>query len=122
MQGCKHVSYVDRLGLWGVARVVWKAIPWQFRVFAFLHFLSVYRRLFKICTSLDEVRCMHTDYYHKFRVFRLYRPRFHVIKKALLPLDLTPSDVAVREAAQKVRPVAWIPSETKAPSIPIIPV
>ena len=116
MQGCKRTSFLDRLGWWGVMRVVWKAIPWQFRVFVFPHFLYVYGHFFKICTNLDEVRGMHSDYYHKSWVFKIFRPRFHMIKRALLPLDMTHSDVAVREAAKIVRPVAWIPKEAKVQS------
>lgn len=115
MQGCKPANLADRLGWWGVTKVVWQAIPWQFRMFVFLHFLSVYRRLFKRCTNLDEVRAVHIDYYHKSRVFRIFRPRFHIIKRALLPLVVTPSDVAVRERAKTVRPVAWFPRDSKQP-------
>ena len=87
-------------------------------MFTFPYFLYVYRRLLETCTSLDEVRVMHSDYYHESRAFRIFRPRFHVIKKALLPLDVTASDVAVREASKTVRPIAWIPTKTKAPTPP----
>jgi len=116
MQGGKPQDILDRLGFWGAVRVVWRAIPWPFRLLVFPHFLLLYSGFFKRCTNLDEVRAMHLDYYDKSRVFRPFRPRFHVIKGALLPLVTPPSDVAVRDAAKTVRHVAWMPNRTRPQS------
>ena len=118
MQGRGRTDLATRLGWWGVVRVVWRAIPWQYRLLVFPYFWSVYRGLFKACACLDEVRLVHIDLYQNSLVFRMFRPRFRMIKRALLPLDVTPSHRVVREAAETVRHTAYVRKVTKHHSGP----
>jgi len=94
MQECKRLSFSERLGRWGVMRLVWCAIPWLFRPFVFPYCLFVYRRFLADSTDVDDVKSMHIEYCYKSRVFSLFRPRFHIIKKALLSLEVKPMDQA----------------------------
>jgi hypothetical protein len=86
MEGCKRLSFSQRLGWWKIIRIVWCAIPWQFRLFVFPYCLLVYRRFLTESTNLDEVRSMHIDKCCQSRVFGLFRPRFHLVEKSLLSL------------------------------------
>ena len=92
MQGRSQLSLAARLGKWGIVKVVWHSIPWQFRLFVFPYDLFIYGRFLAESTTVDEVRLMHADYCHASRVFRLVRPRFHIVKRALLSLDMNSKD------------------------------
>ena len=87
-------------------RVVWRAIPWQFRPFVFPYCLFVYNRFLTDSTSVDDVRAMHIEHCYESRVFRFVRPRFHVIRRALISLDAKLSDHTVRETATTRLPIA----------------
>ena len=88
MQGCERDSFSDRLGTWGIARVVWCAIPWQWRLFSFPYSFYVYRRILAASTNVDEARALHDDHCCDHTVFRFFRPRFHIMKRALLSLNM----------------------------------
>jgi hypothetical protein len=42
---------------------------------------------------------------------RLFRPRFHLIKRALLHLDVTPNHCAEQKTSMKPRLRAWVPDQ-----------
>ena len=90
MLECKDTSFYTRLGRWGVMKVVWDAIPRPFRLLAFPYCLFVYRRLLAQSTRVSEVRTMHSALYGNSGIYRTLRPRFRVIKQALLPLESKP--------------------------------
>jgi hypothetical protein len=87
MLECKDNSFYNRLGRWRVVKLVWGAIPWQFRLLGFPYCLFVYRRLLAQSTRVSEVRTMHSSLYSNSGIYRTLRPRFRVIKQALLPLE-----------------------------------
>ena len=115
MQG----SYFSRLGTGGVMRVVWHAIPWYLRWAVFPFYLSVYSRIFSECTNIDEVRVRHIELYYQSKCFKLCRPRFRLIKRALLPLDVKHEDLAIPKAISHVHPVAWEPSHNASDNQPV---
>ena len=94
MQECKRLSFSERLGRWGIMRVVWCAIPWLFRPFAFPYCLIVYSRFLADSIDVDDVKSMHIEHCYESRVFRLFRPKFRIIRRALLFLDMKAKDAA----------------------------
>jgi len=116
MQEPKRLSFSERLGWWGVMRVVWCAIPWRFRLFVSPYCLFVYRGFLANCTDVDEVKSMHIEHCYESRVFRLFRPRFRIIKRALLSLDMEPADQTVQKAATTVLPIPGIREERRSPA------
>ena len=101
MQGCERDSFSDRLGTWGIARVVWCAIPWQWRLFSFPYSFYVYRRLLAVSKNMDDLRANHGLHWHDHTVFRLFRPRFHIMKRALLTLNTKSVEKVVHKAPTK---------------------
>lgn len=87
MRECKDGSLYNRLGKWRVMKIVWRAIPWPLRLLAFPYCLFVYRRLLARSTKVSDVREMHSALYGNSGIYRTLRPRFRVIKQALLPLE-----------------------------------
>jgi len=105
MQECKRLSFSEHLGRWGMARVVWCAIPWRFRLFVFPYCLIVYSGFLANSTSVDDVRSMHIEHCYQSKMFRLFRPRFHIVKRALVCLEAEPTDQTAQEAATTVLPI-----------------
>ena len=105
MQEPKRLSFSERLGRWGVMRVVWCAIPWAFRPFVFPYCLFVYSRFLSDSMDVDDVKSMHIEHCYESRVFRLFRPRFHLIRKALVSLDREALGQIDREAITMVLPI-----------------
>ena len=92
-------SVGDRLGRWGVVRAVWHAIPWQFRLLSFPYYLPVYSRLLAQCDSVSALKKAHTDLYDNRTVFWFCRPRYRLLKAALLPLEVETKDETKHEGA-----------------------
>ena len=105
MQEGMKLNFSERLGRWRIMRAVWCAIPWQFRPFVFPYCLFIYSRFLADSTSVDDVKAMHIEYCYKSGVFNLVRPRFRIIKRALVCLDTELSDHTVREAATTTLPI-----------------
>jgi len=120
MQECKKLSFLDRLGKWGVMRVVWCAIPWLIRPFVFPYCLIVYSRFLADSIDVDDVKSMHIEYCYESNVFRLVRPRFHLVKRALLSLDVKPADQTDQEAVTMVLPIPEDFDGQRSPSPPIV--
>ena len=55
--------------------------------------------------DVDDVKSMHIEYCYESKAFRLFRPRFHIMKRALLSLDVKPVDQTDREAVTMVLPI-----------------
>lgn len=105
MQEDRRLSLAERLGTWGAIRVVWCAIPWYFRPWVFPYCLLVYRRFLAECADVDDVKSMHIQYCYESKVFRWFRPRFHLIKGALLTLDAKPEGQAAQSLVTMVLPI-----------------
>ena len=116
MQGRRELSYLDRLGRRGTMRVVWRAIPWYWRLFVFPYCMFVYRKFFADCASVEDLRGMHIDHYNRSRVFRFFRPKFRLIKRALLPLNAKPMDQGVQKAVTPELPIEQIPARRRSAS------
>jgi len=114
MLECKGNSLYNRLGRWRVMKAVWHAIPWQFRLLVFPYCLSVFSKFLAQSTSVDEVKAMHSDLYSNSVMYKLFRPRFHLIKKALVPLDAKPVDQTVSKTTTTARPIAGVPAQRQA--------
>lgn len=95
----------------GIARVVWCAIPWWCRAFVFPYWLCVYRRFLADSANLDELRARHIGYCYSSNFIRMIRPRFYLIKVALLRLDAMPVDSAEHEPADRPSLAAWVPDQ-----------
>jgi hypothetical protein len=121
MQECERSSFSDRLGRWGVMRVVWCAIPWFFRPFVFPYCLLVYSRFLADSTDVGDVKSLHIAYCYESKAFRLFRPRFHLIKKALLSLNVSPVDQIEQEAITMVLPIPEGSDEQRSTPLSTIP-
>ncbi len=117
MQECKRLSYSERLGRWGIVRVVWGAIPWRFRLFALPYCLLVYSKFFADSSSVDDVKSMHIERCYESKIFRIFRPRFRIVKRALLAMDLEAADQTVQEAVTTVLPIPEV-REQQRPAVP----
>jgi len=116
MQGSRELSYLDRLGRWQAMRVVWRAIPWYRRLFVFPYCMFVYSKFLADCATIEDLRGMHIDHYNRSRTFRLLRPRFRLIKRALLPLNAKPMDQGVQKAVTPELPIEQIPARRRSAS------
>ena len=113
----KDDSIYSRLGKRRVIKIVWYAIPLQFRLLAFPYCLSVYSRFLAQSSSISEVRVLHSALYSDSRLFKICRPRFHVIKQALLSLDIKVDDQAAHREATMACSVPPTSSEQMPVSI-----
>ena len=94
MQDLRKLSFSERLGSWGIIRVVWCSIPWRFRLFAFPYCWFVYRRFMANSTNVGDLKSMHINHCYESRVFRLFRPRFHIVRGVLLSREVKREDAA----------------------------
>jgi len=99
MVECKENCLYSRLGMLRVMAIVWHAIPWKLRLFSFPYCFLVYRRFLARSTKASEVKSMHSELFGSSKIYKICRPRFRLIKPALLLLDVKPSDQAVHENA-----------------------
>ena len=88
MLECRENSLYSRLGKWKVMKLLWCAIPLRFRLLAFPYCLSVYSKFLAESTSVTDVKAKHSTLYGDSKLFKLVRPRFRIIRRALLPLDV----------------------------------
>jgi hypothetical protein len=63
--------------------IVWHATPLPWRLIAFPYGLIVYRRLLAASDTLHYLRAMHMAKYDSSWLFRLVRPRYHVVDRLL---------------------------------------
>jgi len=103
-------------------RVVWRAIPWHRRLFVFPYCMFVYSKFLADCATVEDLRGMHIDHYNRSRVFRLFRPKFRLIKRALLPLNTKPMDQTVQKAVTTELPIDQIPDRRRSSTQSDVPV
>ena len=87
-------------------RVVWHATPWPFRLLAFPYCLFVYSGFLAQSTSVSDVRALHSSLYRSSVIFKICRPKFHIVQRALGPLHATPADQVLQENPTSTSPVA----------------
>jgi hypothetical protein len=63
--------------------IVWRATPLPWRLIAFPYGLVVYRRLLAASDTLRYLRAMHAAKCDSSWLFRLVRPRYHVVDHLL---------------------------------------
>jgi len=123
MPVCKDNSFYSRLGRWKVMKVVWHAIPWPFRLLAFPYSLFVYSRFLARSTRASEVKSMHVDLYRSSILFKICRPKFHIIQRTLRPLNGTPADQVFQKDTTTECPVppelsAQVPISIRSVPVP----
>jgi hypothetical protein len=69
--------------------IVWRAMPLPWRLVAFPYGLIVYRRLFAASDTLRYLHAMHAKEYDNSWLFRLVRPRYHIVEHLLRRSGLT---------------------------------
>lgn len=77
------VSLLDRISWWRLWLIVWRATPWPWKPIAFPYGLVVYRRLFAASDTLRYLHAMHAAQYDASWLFRLIRPRYHIVERLL---------------------------------------
>ncbi|MBI5625323.1 MAG: hypothetical protein HY924_16220 [Elusimicrobia bacterium] len=76
-------SILDRIGFCGLLWVLWRATPWARRLLALPYNVAVYRGAMASSSSLGELYDCHAALYRRSLLFRLLRPRFSDVRKAL---------------------------------------
>ena len=100
MLECKEGSLYSRLGRRRVMKIVWQAIPWQFRLLGFPYYLPIYSRLLAGCDSVSALKKVHTDLYDNRTLFWIFRPRYRLMKAALTSLEVERNDATKHEGAE----------------------
>lgn len=79
VKGVDRTSIYDVVGWVGLVNVVWYATPYPLRLFALPYGLCVYRHILKASSNLQQLLSVHCGEYMSSRLFRLLRPRYHVV-------------------------------------------
>ncbi len=80
---------LDAIGWRRMCVIVWRAMPLPWRLVAFPYGLIVYRRLFAASDTLRYLHAMHAKEYDNSWLFRLVRPRYHIVEHLLRRSGLT---------------------------------
>jgi hypothetical protein len=83
VKGVRRTSIYDEIGWRGLLNVVWNSTPRYIKLLAFPYGLCVYRHALKASSTLQQLLGLHTREYMSSKVFRLLRPRFHIVKDVL---------------------------------------
>jgi hypothetical protein len=73
-------SIYDRVGFFGTASIVWRAIPLLARPVVFPYALAVYKGLMERSENARELQTFHTQ---TFEPSAWYRPRFRKVREML---------------------------------------
>jgi len=66
-----------------VCAIVWRAMPFPWRLIAFPYGVLVYRRLLAASDTLRYLRAMHAKEFSSSLTFRLLRPRYRKVEHLL---------------------------------------
>lgn len=83
VQGVKRTSIYDLIGWTGLLKVVWNSTPHPLRLVALPYGLCVYKHALKASSNLQQLLGLHSREYMSSRFFRLFRPRYHMVKCVL---------------------------------------
>ena len=83
VKGVKRTSIYDEIGWTGLLNVVWSSTPFYIKPLALPYGLCVYRDALKASSTLQQLLGLHTREYMSSKLFRVFRPRFHVVKHVL---------------------------------------
>jgi len=83
VKGVKRTSIYDEIGWTGLLNVVWSSTPHCIKLLALPYGLCVYGHALKTSSTLQQLLGLHTREYMSSKMFRLFRPRFHIVKNVL---------------------------------------
>jgi hypothetical protein len=83
VKGVKRTSIYDEIGWRGLLNVVWNSTPLHIKILALPYGLCVYRHALKASSTLQQLLGLHTQEYMSSKMFRLFRPRFHMVRNVL---------------------------------------
>lgn len=83
VKGVSRRSIYDVIGWTGLVNVVWYATPHWVRILALPYGLCVYRNFLRASSNLQQLLGVHSREYMSSRLFRLFRPRYHLVKSVL---------------------------------------
>ena len=83
VRGVKRTSIYDVIGWTGLVNVVWNSTPLYIKILALPYGLCVYRHALMASSTVQQLLGVHTREYMSSKLFRLLRPRFHLVKNAL---------------------------------------
>jgi hypothetical protein len=81
-----RLSLLEQIGWKGLLTVVWQGTPPLLRPFAVPYGLVVYRRLLASSEDPEILYTCHTDKYRSSLLYKLLRPRYHVVSPLLTTL------------------------------------
>jgi len=73
----------DTVGWRRLCAIVWRAMPFPWRLIAFPYGVVVYRRLLAASDTLPYLRAMHAREFNSSRAFRVLRPRYRKVEHLL---------------------------------------
>jgi hypothetical protein len=73
----------DAIGWKRLCAIVWRAMPFPWRLIAFPYGVVVYRRLLTASDTLRYLRAMHAQEFNSSLAFRLLRPRYRKVEHLL---------------------------------------
>lgn len=80
---CIERSILDAIGWKRLCAIVWRAMPFPWRLIAFPYGVLVYRRLLAASDTLRYLRAMHAKEFSSSLTFRLLRPRYRKVEHLL---------------------------------------
>ncbi len=83
VKGVKRTSIYDEIGWTGLLNVVWNSTPLPIKLLAFPYGLCVYRHALKASSTVQQLLGLHTREYMSSKMFRMFRPRFHMVRNVL---------------------------------------
>ena len=83
VKGVNRTSIYDVIGWTGLLNVVWNSTPLPIKLLAFPYGLCVYRHALKTTSTLQQLLGVHRREYMSSKMFRMFRPRFHMVRNVL---------------------------------------
>jgi hypothetical protein len=83
VKGVKRTSIYDVIGWMGLLNVVWSSTPVHIKLLALPYGLCVYRHALMASSTVQQLLGVHSREYMSSKMFRLLRPRFHLVKNVL---------------------------------------
>lgn len=80
-------NLLKEIGWKGLFLVVWRSTPFPLRLIALPYGLLVYRGLLANCNDPNSLYTLHVQKYQSSYVFKLLRPRYHIVDHVLESLQ-----------------------------------
>jgi len=83
VKGVKRTSIYDEIGWTGLLNVVWSSTPHPMKLVALPYGLCVYKHALQASSTLQQLLGLHTHQYMSSKWFRVFRPRFRIVRNVL---------------------------------------